>query len=263
VDTTICEISPFKANAQAQYVQSIQWSSTGDGNFVDPTKIDAIYLRGNGDVATGEVKLYMAADGFIEGVTVVDSLWLSFSKRAIADAGNDTIICAGEPVLLAGAAQYQDSVKWETGGDGTFDDSYSLTPLYTPGPTDIASGYVWLTLIAYDSIPCEGSDNDDMKLTIDQCTNIDELSDEGMNFRVIPNPTAGRIKVSLKSMDKIDEEITLTLTNSTGQILFTYRLDQSQEDFSNELDLSYYPKGVYYLRANTPTQQQVRKVILQ
>jgi hypothetical protein len=261
-DTTICEVEPFMADADAFYVQTIQWSSSGDGFFVDPTKVDVIYLRGMGDLTNGEVTLYMEATGYIQGVTAIDSLTLTFSKMAIANAGSDTTICAGETVMLSGAAQYQDSIRWETDGDGIFDDVYSLSPVYTPGSEDIERGYAWLTLVAYDSIPCENSDQDKMKLTIDQCTNVEEIDNEGMNFAVVPNPTTGRISVSLSNIDPNDN-VTLSLTNSAGQILFTYRLNDPSRGYTNEFDLSYYPKGIYYLRVNTSDNQQIRKILLQ
>jgi hypothetical protein len=262
IDTTICEIEPFMADAEALYVQSIQWSSSGDGFFPNPNVIDAIYLRGSGDVTAGEVTLYMEASGYIQGVVEIDSLLLSFSKMAIANAGNDTTICAGESVLLSGSAQYQDSIRWATEGDGAFDDIYSFTPVYTPGEEDIARGYAWVNLTAFDSIPCENNDVDKMKITIDQCTNVDEFLNDGMNLSVLPNPTTGRVKVELTGLDR-DETATLTLSGSGGQVLFTYRLSQQSKDYSNELDLSFYPGGVYYLKVNTGKEQLIRKIILQ
>ena len=261
-DSTICEVEPFKADAEALYVQTIQWSSSGDGFFVDPTKVDAIYLRGSGDLTAGEVTLYMSATGYLQGVTASDSLLLSFSKMAVAIAGSDTTICAGESVMLNGMAQYQDSVRWETEGDGTFDDIYSLTAVYTPGQGDLATGYAWLKLIAYDSIPCDNSDSDRMKLTIDQCTNVDEAGKDGINLTVVPNPTTGRIRVMVTGMQP-GSAARLTLTSASGQVLFTYRLDGKAQDYLNEMDLSYYPKGIYYLRAQTDKEQLIRKVVLQ
>jgi hypothetical protein len=261
-DTTICEIEPFMADADALYVQTIEWGTSGDGFFPNPYVADAIYLRGYGDITAGEVTLYMEATGYIEGVVEIDSLLLTFSKMAIANAGNDTTICAGESVLLNGYAQFQDSVKWTTEGDGIFDDIYSLTPVYTPGEEDIAGGYVWVNLTAYDSIPCENSDVDKLKINIDQCTNVEELNEDILNLSVVPNPTTGRIKVMLTGLET-NESAVLTLTGAGGQVLFTYRLSQKGKEYSNEMDLSYYPKGIYYLKVNTANNQQTRKIILQ
>lgn len=260
-DTIICEIEPFKADADAMYAQTIQWTSSGDGFFVDATKIDAIYLRGNGDLSAGQVTLYMNATGYLPGMEASDSLQLSFSKAARANAGSDTTICDDETVMMSGSAQWQDSVIWSTEGDGTFDDVYSYTPVYTPGTEDITRGYAWLLLTAYDSIPCEGSHTDKVKVTLDECTNVEEFEPGDFNLSVVPNPTSGKVKLTLTGMGN-EKEVTIMLNNAQGQSLFVFRLSQPGSDYSNELDLSYYPKGIYYLSASNGTSKQIRKIIL-
>ena len=259
-DTLICETEPFKADAQAQYVQTVQWSSSGDGFFVDPSKVDAIYLRGTGDLNAGEVMLHVDVTGF-EDSESSDSLLLSFSKLAIANAGADTTICIGETLMLSGSAQFEDSVMWSSDGDGTFDDPYVFNPVYTPGTEDIAQGYVWLKLTAYDSLPCDGSHTDKMKLTLDECTGVPEFAKNDMNLEVIPNPTTGRVKMILTGVDK-EPEVKIMLTNEQGQVLFTFKLAKPGPSYSNELDLSYFPKGIYYLKVTTDRNQKVSKVIL-
>ena len=79
-----------------------------------------------------------------------------------------------KPLCLSGSAVYQDSVFWKSDGDGIFDDVRIFNPIYTPGADDISKGFVWLRLTAYDSIPCDNSNTDKVKITIDQCTGIDE-----------------------------------------------------------------------------------------
>ena len=39
-------------------------------------------------------------------------------------------------------------LSWSSSGDGIFDNNNDLTPIYSPGPTDLASGFVNLTLTA-------------------------------------------------------------------------------------------------------------------
>jgi len=260
-DGLVCESSPFQTDAEAVSAQSIFWTTSGDGEFIDPYVVDAVYLRGGDDLEAGEVWLYMTATGFQQGMEATDSLLLSFAKMARANAGPDTTICAGESILLAGSAQYEDSVKWTTDGDGYYDDIYSLNAVYTPGPEDISKGFAWLRLRAYDSSPCQNSNSDRMKLTIDQCTNIDDMTGQGFDFRVQPNPTSGLISISLSGMNSREEAV-MTLTDSRGNLLFTYKISSDGKEYSNQLDLSYFPRGIYYLKVNTSNQQQIRKLIL-
>ncbi|HPJ63052.1 NosD domain-containing protein [Lentimicrobium sp.] len=62
-------------------------------------------------------------------------------------AGGDAAICEDTYFLTesATAVDYQ-SLFWETGGDGAFADPQALSTRYVPGPADIASGSVTLTL---------------------------------------------------------------------------------------------------------------------
>ncbi len=80
-DTLICETEPFQADAQALYQQSVQWYTSGDGLFVDPTKVQAVYLRGQGDVAAGGMTLWMVGTGYLEGQEVSDTVNVTLSQN--------------------------------------------------------------------------------------------------------------------------------------------------------------------------------------
>ncbi|MCK0162243.1 hypothetical protein, partial [Allomuricauda sp. F6463D] len=94
---------------------------------------------------------------------------LTITANATADAGSDETICQGDDLDLAlsttvPTASGQDDLAWSSAGDGSFDDSTILTPVYTPGPNDIIAGNVVLTLEA-TSTNC-GDAQDTMTLTI-------------------------------------------------------------------------------------------------
>jgi hypothetical protein len=97
-----------------------------------------------------------------------DCAWLDFiilpaPPMTTAYAGQDGTICEGDTYACDGSASLYNVVNWTTSGNGTFDNSQTLTPVYTPGTLDISNGSVILTLTAY------GPDNtvtDNMTLTI-------------------------------------------------------------------------------------------------
>lgn len=64
-------------------------------------------------------------------------------------AGDDLIVCKGGTGILdkATASNYS-KISWTTKGDGKFDNSSILNPVYIPGPNDIIAGTVILTIIA-------------------------------------------------------------------------------------------------------------------
>jgi hypothetical protein len=261
-DTVICETESFLTTSEASYQQSVVWTTTGDGFFIDPYKIQAVYLRGQGDVTAGQVNLIMTATGYIEGQEVIDTLQLNFSRSAKANAGPDSTICAGEAIILYGTATNQDSILWKSDGDGVFDDVRILNATYTPGPADISEGSVWLRLTAYDSLPCDNSHTDKVKITIDECTGIIEGSENLLSLKVIPNPAHDQLNFQISGMEKNMDNM-LTLTNSQGIIVFNMKLPVSEGNYSNSMDVSRFPKGVYYMKAGNLQEQVIQKVILQ
>ncbi len=99
--------------------------------------------------------------GFNEGTLVVD-------------AGFDASIAANENYSLSGSATGGSmypvtSFEWTTGGDGTFspDATSTYSPSYTPGSTDISTGYVYITLTANCADPVTPTLSDEMQLTIE------------------------------------------------------------------------------------------------
>ena len=67
-----------------------------------------------------------------------------------AVAGLDQTVCLAEPILLTGdTAMNYSRLEWATRGDGTFDATDRLHPIYYPGTNDSISGSVTLLLTAY------------------------------------------------------------------------------------------------------------------
>jgi hypothetical protein len=261
-DSTICESEPFMANAEAMYQQSVMWHTLGDGFFTDPTKVDAIYLRGAGDVAAGQVTLWALATGYVQGQEDSDTVNVFFSRMSKANAGPDTNVCAGESIMLYGSAIHADSIHWTTDGDGIFDFDTVYTPVYTPGAEDITKGYVWLRLTSYDSLPCDNFNTDKMKLTIDQCTGITEIAGGELSLQVIPNPAVNQLNFTVTGIRK-NEKLLLTLANTQGETVFTLQTSVSDGTYSNSMNVSRLPKGIYVLKANAGQFNVNRKVVIQ
>jgi hypothetical protein len=179
-----------------------------------------------------------------------------------ANAGPDTNVCAGESIMLFGSATNKDSILWTSDGDGYFDDDTVFTPVYTPGSEDIAKGYAWIRLTSYDSSPCDNSNTDKMKLTIDQCTGISEGITDDFSLQVIPNPATTQLNFNVTGAGK-QASLVITLTNLQGEKLFTIRTAAMNGNYSNSMDVSRFPKGVYFMNAVTGNKQATQKIILQ
>lgn len=61
-DTIIHTSSNYQANAQAENFESLEWMTSGDGNFDDITSLQTIYTPGSMDIANGSVELTLMAN---------------------------------------------------------------------------------------------------------------------------------------------------------------------------------------------------------
>ncbi|MDB4303642.1 hypothetical protein N9934_02510 [Desulfosarcina sp.] len=62
-------------------------------------------------------------------------------------AGEDATICIDREFKTEGISTYVGTTFWGTNGDGYFSNSLNLKTSYYPGPEDIASGQVTLSLV--------------------------------------------------------------------------------------------------------------------
>ena len=76
----------------------------------------------------------------------IDYVSLPAARVMAGTAGNDVTVCEGNDAQIVGYAIHYDNLQWTTSGDGTFDNASIATPMYTPGPQDIANHQATLTL---------------------------------------------------------------------------------------------------------------------
>jgi large repetitive protein len=75
-------------------------------------------------------------------------------SQPLVNIENDITICAGSHVQLNALADFYNTLEWTTKGDGTFDNTGLLNPVYIPGFNDLQKGSVELCLTAFSSL-CE------------------------------------------------------------------------------------------------------------
>ena len=156
------------------------WTTSGTGTFTNVSSANSDYTPSLGDITAGTVLLEWSVSGSAPSTLACNSATSSMTLTIIpgptAFAGPADNICDNIPYSLSSAAATnQVSVLWTAPlGDGIFTNTSSLNPDYTPGPVDIASGTVDLTLTVTGNSPC---------LPISST----------MTLTVIPNPTPGPI----------------------------------------------------------------------
>lgn len=133
------------------------WTTSGDGTFDDVTSLNAVYTPGSGDISAKLVTLTITTnDPAGPCLPVQDDVVITIDAAATAEAGAIQTICAGEDITLAGSfGGSATGVVWTSSGDGSFVDNTLTNAVYSPGPTDLSTGSVTLTITTNDPAgPC-------------------------------------------------------------------------------------------------------------
>jgi len=153
-DASTCENRAYQlSGASAKNFTGVAWTTAGTGTFNDPTAIHAVYTPSVTDILTGYVFLTLTANGQPSCDDVIDSMMLTIIKGPIASAGPDLSTCSGESVAITEAsAQNYSSLLWTHNGLGSLSNTTTLTPVYTPTPSE--QGSIILTLTVYGMEVC-------------------------------------------------------------------------------------------------------------
>ena len=168
-DATVCSSSTYTlAGAISGGATSLTWTTSGTGTFSSATSATAVYTPSAGDITAGSVTLTLTTDDPTGPCNAaVDTMVLTISPTATANAGNDASICSTGTYTLAGSiGGVATSLTWTTSGTGTFNNATSATAIYTPSAADKTAGTVTLTLTTNDPAGTCTSATDSMVLTI-------------------------------------------------------------------------------------------------
>lgn len=150
-DASLCASqSGYSVNdATIPYIySSFVWRTSGSGMFSDSIALRTTYYPSEADYDAGEVTLTLWVTS--NGVTKTDALRLELYKALSVYAGEDGYSSMNHPLLLDQAVAYNyDSLRWHSLGDGHFEDSLALQPLYYIGEFDKEQGFVELELEAW------------------------------------------------------------------------------------------------------------------
>jgi hypothetical protein len=83
---------------------------------------------------------------------------------------------------------------------------------------------------------------------------------DDQSISVFPNPSNGIITISLEGFDGIKAD--LRITNVIGNIVYREVLQDPSQHYVKTLDLNKLAKGLYYVKLETPSYSEVKKVII-
>lgn len=259
-DTTMCNLIPYLVGgASAANSRLLQWSTMGDGYFSRPNDINPIYFYGSGDKTLGQVKLVLTAFGYVTGESSVDTMLLTLSPSPVVNAGADTLICHDGFASLHGtAANYTESL-WTTKGDGSFSSPATLNSNYFPGSSDIQKGYARLVLTANAIEPCPQPMTDEVRVNIDQCTSV-ENQVKLPQLTVYPNPSDGIFNITVN--ETAHTAFRIIVSDAAGQQIFTKYYANPAASVNYSINLSYLPKGTYFIKIESRNSERSQKIVL-
>lgn len=203
-------------------------NSTTTANIVNPGDEDPIITL----AGVGTVRAVLTVTG-ASCADAVDTVDLTVSPQATANAGADQEVCASDPAVtlngsFGGSAL---SASW-SGGGGTFNpNANTLNAVYTPSAAEIAAGTVILTLTTNDPTGSCGPAMDTMTITIN------------------PNPS---VDISLEDACLGTAHLHATVTGGSGP--FTYFWKKNGVDLNNNsADLTLTGPGTYSVRVEDST----------
>jgi len=153
-DMAVCGEEECVVNGSATMYESIEWTTSGDGSFDDPSAEQPVYYMGDNDMEQGEVVLTMHVTGSSDEMT--DEMTITINEMPSASMPAEMEVCAQEELNLESVeAENYASVQWTTSGTGSFEDATMLHTLYHPSEDDAAAGSVTLTLTAQGMEACD------------------------------------------------------------------------------------------------------------
>ncbi|MCF8338165.1 MAG: T9SS type A sorting domain-containing protein, partial [Bacteroidales bacterium] len=156
-DSTVCSNinMVLLSDAEAFDYDSVNWSSSGTGNFNDETLVNAQYYPSAEDKSSGQVTLTLTALGqeYCSDEDD-DSRTFFFSETPSVTIPGEYSACESSFVEVEALASDAASIEWYTEGDGTFTDSLGVTAVYQAGDEDITNGEAMLYAVASGMAEC-------------------------------------------------------------------------------------------------------------
>jgi len=164
----------------------------------------------------------------------------------------DTTVCADQSIELNAGDGYLTYI-WQIGNNNPYSGSSTLT-IDSTG-IGIGSSYVFIGVV--DNNNCFGADT--VKVAFDSCVfvGIKQLNNSNINVKIYPNPASGKFNLSV---DGLKDEADLSIFNMQGQIIYKYQIPG---DSIQQIDVSNFSPGIYFVKLMNKDVQKIEKVIIQ
>jgi len=176
---TICEDQVAQLNGNAANSNSVNWTTAGNGSFSNPGILNPVYNLGSNDILNGSVNLTLSAFPVSPcTVNASSSLTISIVYSPKVLVGEDFLVCENSFAQLNASVSGFSTILWTSNGDGTFNNSTILNPLYYPGSNDILIESVEITATVSPIQPCVVASSDFLVLEIQRLPQVSAGDDQ-------------------------------------------------------------------------------------
>jgi len=257
-DSEICEDDSFQCAGTALYYSTLEWTTSGTGEFSDVTIIDPVYSPSNQDIQEGSVILTLTAFDE-EGNSDSDNMVLTFAPfPSIPSTPEGPLeVCAGAGELYScDPISNSTSTEWditpETAGTITAMTDNEITILWSENFAGIAN----LTVRGMNDCGY-GNYSEALEIEVFDCTGIDENLETSV--AVFPNPANRSLTIDFSGYKNDINEI--TLLDVLGSVVFNSANAFNGQSIS--VDVSGFSEGIYFLKISGQSQSITRKIIIQ
>nr|MBC8343204.1 T9SS type A sorting domain-containing protein [Bacteroidota bacterium] len=180
------------------------------------------------------------------GCAASDTIFVDVNNPVV-NLGNDIYTLPSQSVLLDAGSGFT-AYLWST-GDTTQTILVDSTGIGPNNPT-------FFSVTVTDNIGCQDSDTVEVTFVM----GIEDVNKQ-INISLFPNPTKGLLTISIT--DYTGSNLSFEITDITGRLISSERLKINNNKTIRELDLSSYPKGVYFIRFQDDNLNKTEKIIIQ
>lgn len=260
-DSMSCEGDDFQCDGQGTAYVSLEWTTSGTGTFNDPAIEDPLYTPSTDDYSNGSVILTLEATGE-DLETTADDMLLTFRTEpgaASQPQGPDFVnlyyVTTSE--YTTNPVQYADYYIWTVEPDN----AGNIDGIGTAGTMNWNTAFLGTAMIYVQPMnTCgDGIISEGFEVMVDNYTSVEENS-ENTVLSIFPNPTKGEFSLELrgKGIGNLD----IMIYNITGTIVYQESGMMVQDSYSNKLELSGHPQGMYLIRLIHDKGEIVRKILI-
>ncbi len=219
---------------------------------IDPASAGTV--SGNGDNITilwedsflGDVTLTVAGENVCGTGNYSDPLEITrYLPEVSIEAFDD--VCVGWP-------EYELTGGMPEGGE--YSGPGVSNGMFDPGVAGL--GTHTITYTYEDGLGC--SNYAEETIYVDPCTGIIENAGD-QEVMIFPNPNNGEFTVKLNL--EINELVDLTIYNALKEVVYEESNISTSKDYTTEVSLNDYAKGIYYLHITGEETNMVKKIVIQ